>query len=79
MLKGKPGAAVMALLAGCGFYAAVRSLATGAVNFGGGRARDYFVSWANSPALFVFGIVMFVALGAGCGALAWKFWNDDGD
>jgi hypothetical protein len=79
MLKGKPGAFAMALIGVSALYYPLGALAKGSVNFGGGRGRDYFITWADSPKLFAFGIIFLTILGSGCCVLAWKFWRGDED
>ena len=66
-------------LAGIGLVAlvyAAKSIRIGMINIGG-RSRDFFVSFADSPLLFVFGVVFMTVLGIGAIAAARHLWKQD--
>jgi hypothetical protein len=51
---------------------AVKSMFAGVINLGGGRIRDYFVTFANEPGLFVLGVIFMLLLGGGLCLVTWR-------
>jgi hypothetical protein len=48
-----------------------KSVSSGVIN-AGGRSRDFFVAFAESPGLFVFAAVVIALIGVGALAIAWR-------
>ena len=48
-----------------------KSVVSGVIN-AGGRSRDFFVSFADKPGLFVFTAFMIALIGVGALVIAWR-------
>ena len=57
---------------------AIRSMAVGVINLGG-KHRDFYVSFADQPGLFVAGVAFMLALGFGALAVAWRHFTQPSD
>lgn len=57
-------------------YGVSKSLISGTINLGG-KGRDFFVTFAHNPGLYIFGVLFMLALGVGCLVVAWKQWSGD--
>ncbi|MEO8102173.1 MAG: hypothetical protein ABI790_06590 [Betaproteobacteria bacterium] len=53
-----------------------KSLSSGVIN-AGGRSRDFFVTFADSPGIFVFTAVVIAAIGVGALVIAWRALTGD--
>lgn len=49
----------------------IKSVLAGVINIGG-KNRDYFVTFADEPVLFVFGVIFLLVLGGASCLMAWR-------
>lgn len=65
-------AIVIGLLGLVALGMSIRSLATSVVDVGGKRGGTYFVTFADSPGVFVVSVLLLLALGVGGMLVAWQ-------
>ena len=56
-------------------YGAAKAMMSGSINLGG-RGRDFIVSFAQEPGLFLFGLLFMLFFGVGALIVLWKQWSD---
>ena len=63
------GIGVIGLLS---LYGAGKAMFSGVINIGGGRGRDFFVAYGQQPGVFLFAVLVLLAIGVGALVIMWK-------
>ena len=63
---------IVSFVAIVGSIGIIRAVSTGEMNLGGGRTSDFYVSYAQDPGLFSFGIVLMAVVVGLCVLYLWR-------